>query len=210
MNKNFNIDTFIHNFEKSCIKTQIKIFKKNETITTYLVNRSRLCILINGKADLIRYDLNGNKTIVEQFTKNSLFGEIFYHINNNNELFVIAKDDCKVLFFDYNNFYEKCRNKCPFHDELIYMLPNLILNKISELNSHLELLSKRTTREKILLFFNNMAIKNLNKTFTIPFSLTDLADYLGVDRSAMMRELKQLKEEKVIKKEGNLITLLTR
>ena len=40
------------------------------------------------------------------------------------------------------------------------------------------------------------------------FSLTDLADYLSVDRSAMMREMKLLKEDGVIKKNGDKVTLM--
>ena len=44
--------------------------------------------------------------------------------------------------------------------------------------------------------------------FTLPFSLTDLADYLNVDRSAMMRELKLLKEDGLVEKIGNRIILL--
>ena len=44
--------------------------------------------------------------------------------------------------------------------------------------------------------------------FKLPFSLTDLADYLSVDRSAMMREIKLLKEDGFIEKIGNKITLL--
>ena len=43
-----------------------------------------------------------------------------------------------------------------------------------------------------------MSAKNFSKTFTLPFSLTDLADYLSIDRSAMMRELKNLKNEGII------------
>ena len=53
-----------------------------------------------------------------------------------------------------------------------------------------------------------LEIKNLSKSFTLPFSLTDLADYLSIDRSAMMREMKLLKEEGFIKKTGNKFTLL--
>ena len=44
--------------------------------------------------------------------------------------------------------------------------------------------------------------------FVRPFSLTDLADYLSVDRSAMMREIGYLKDDKIIEKNGNSITLL--
>lgn len=87
-------------------------------------------------------------------------------------------------------------------------LSSLYLNKVIELNTRVELLSKRTIREKLLGYFNVISSKNMGKTFQLPFSLTDLADYLSIDRSAMMREIKLLKEEKLIEKNGNSIRLL--
>ena len=72
----------------------------------------------------------------------------------------------------------------------------------------IELLTKRSTRDKLLGFFSLLSTRNLSKSFELPFSLTDLADYLSVDRSAMMRELKLLKEDGFIEKIGNRITLL--
>ena len=72
----------------------------------------------------------------------------------------------------------------------------------------IELLSKRTIREKLLGYFNIISSRNISKSFKLPFSLTDLADYLSIDRSAMMREIKALKEEGIIEKSGNRITLL--
>ena len=88
------------------------------------------------------------------------------------------------------------------------LLPSLFLNQIIELNMRIELLSKRTKREKLLAYFTIISTRNISKSFTIPFSLTDLADYLSIDRSAMMREMKLLKEEGFIKKTGNKFTLL--
>ena len=41
----------------------------------------------------------------------------------------------------------------------------------------------------------------------MPFSYTDCADYLFVDRSAMMRELGRMKEEGLIRTEGKRIWL---
>lgn len=58
MQSNFDITEFISDFSKSCSKAQIKNFSKGEEITTYLVNRNQLCILISGTADLVRYDIN--------------------------------------------------------------------------------------------------------------------------------------------------------
>ena len=48
----------------------------------------------------------------------------------------------------------------------------------------------------------------MRKTFTIPYNYTDLADFLSVDRSAMMRELKLLIDEGFVEKNGSKITLL--
>lgn len=89
---------------------------------------------------------------------------------------------------------------------LIYL--GLFLNEIIGLNMRIELLSKRTIREKLLGYFNIVSARSMSKTFKIPFSLTDLADYLSVDRSAMMREIKYLRDDGFMEKSGNRITLL--
>ena len=204
----FNINEFIKNFENNCNKVQKKTFSKNEVITTYIEKRNQFCILISGTADLVRYDLNGNRTIVEHFSKNDIFGEVFYLVTTNNELLVEAKEKCEVLIYSYNDIHKKCKSNCKFHQILAEYLPELILTKVTNLNMRVELLTKRSIRDKLIGYFSLLSNRNLSKTFTLPFSLTDLADYLSVDRSAMMRELKSLKEEGFIEKVGNKITLL--
>ena len=202
------IATFFDEFSNTCKKVQNKTFKKNDIITTYIAKRRQLCLLKNGEADLIRYDFNGNKTIVEHYLSNSVFGEIFYNVTTNNELFVEAKTKCEVLFFDYEFIKNKCTQNCSYHKIVVQTLPNLLLNQINSLNTRIEILSKRTIREKLLTYFNIISTSTFSKTFTLPFSLTDLADYLSVDRSAMMREIGYLRNDKVIDKNGNSITLL--
>ena len=205
----FDIKKFSNNIIQHCDKAQIKEFEKNEIITTYIVNRNMIFIVLEGCADLLRYDFNGNQTIVEKFNKYDVFGEIFYRININNELFVKAREKSKILMFNYDIFERKCRKNCKFHEELLIDLPNLVLSKVSDLNLRIELLSQKTIRDKILSYFRILSQNSFNKTFTLPFTLTDLADFLSIDRSAMMREIKTLKEDGVIKKlDKNRFTLL--
>lgn len=203
----FDISQFIQDFSYSCSKSQIKKFNKGETITTYLVNRNQLCILISGNADLVRYDINGNRIVTEHFSKNSIFGEIFYDINTNSEFVVEAKEKCSVLIYSYDDINEKCKSNCSFHKKLVASIPNLIINKMVDLTSRVDLLSRRTTRDKLLGYFE-MLSKKYGKTFTLPFSITELANYLSVDRSSMTRELSYLKKENFIKQDRNKITLL--
>ncbi len=208
MNLSFDVDEFIKEFENNCNKVQKKTFEKNQVITSYIQKRNQFCLLITGNADLVRYDLNGNRTIIDHFTKNDVFGEVFYDVSTNNELLVEAKSKCEVLIYSYLQIHYKCKQNCKFHQKLSEYLPELILDKVTSLNMRVELLTKRSTRDKLLGYFNLLSTKTLSKTFKLPFSLTDLADYLSVDRSAMMRELKLLKEENFIKKNGKEITLL--
>lgn len=208
MDSSFDIETFFSKFACACKKSQKKTFSKNQVITTYIQKRNQLCILLNGHADLVRYDLNGNRTIVEHFSKNALFGEVFYKVTTNNELLVEARSNCTVLFYIYDQLKEPCTKNCEFHSALSEHLPELILNKITDLNTRIELLTQRSTRDKLLMYFSLISTRRLSKTFELPLSLTDLADYLNVDRSAMMRELKLLKEDGLVEKIGNRIILL--
>ncbi|MCI8700222.1 MAG: Crp/Fnr family transcriptional regulator [Clostridia bacterium] len=199
---------FVESFANQCSKAQVKLFSKNDVITTYIEKRNQVCILMEGEADLIRYDINGNKTIIRHFIKNDIFGEIFHVTNTNNELFVLAKKDCKVLFYIYDDLFSKCKKTCPFHKELYDNFNKLFLNNIINLNTRIEHLTKRNTRDKLLSYFNLKSSKKHSKTIFISFSYTDLADYLNVDRSAMMRELKFLEDDGFIRRSANKVTLL--
>ena len=208
MDTNFDKKIFIENFKHSCNKVQIKKFVKGETVTTYIEKRNQICIVLSGEVDLIRYDFNGNKTIIGHFIDDDVFGEVFYPANTNNELFIVARKNSEILFFTYDTLITKCKRNCDFHKTLINNLSELFLEQIVNLNLRIELLTKRNIRGKILSYFEILSKRSIRKTFTLPFSYTDLADFLSVDRSAMMRELKLLIDEGFIKKNGSKITLL--
>lgn len=208
MDTNFDKKNFIKNFVNNCNKIQIKKFAKDEIVTTYIEKRNQLCIVLSGEVDLIRYDVNGNKTIISHFVTDDVFGEVFYPANTNNELFAIARKNSEILFYTYDSLLTKCRRNCDFHKTLTSSLSELFLNNIVELNLRIELLTKRSTRSKILSYFDILSKGSLRKTFTLPYTYTDLADFLSVDRSAMMREFKLLIDDGFIKKNGSKITLL--
>ena len=81
--------------------------------------------------------------------------------------------------------------------------------QLSNRNIRIELLTKRTTRDKLLAYFKYIDQKtgDGSKNIRIPLSHTELANFLSVDRSAMTRELKYLKEEGFIEQIGKRIIL---
>lgn len=97
--------------------------------------------------------LTGNRIVTERFTDSSIFGEIFYDINTNSEFVVEAKEKCSVLCFLYDDLNVKCKSNCAFHKKLTASMTDLIISKITELTSRVDLLSRRTTRDKLLRVF---------------------------------------------------------
>ena len=116
----------IKNLEEGCSKIQKKHYERDEIITSYIQKRNQICIMVNGKADLIRYDLNGNQDIVDKFNTNDIFGEAFYPVNTNNELTVVATTSCDVLFLVHDDIYKKCKANCKFHTTLSSSILELI------------------------------------------------------------------------------------
>ena len=84
----------------------------------------------------------------------------------------------------------------------------LTLKNAVHQNTRIEVLSKRTIREKLLTYLSILSSKDFSKSVTIPFSLTNLADYLSLDISAMIIYLNNLSDEGFIAKNGNKIKLL--
>jgi CRP-like cAMP-binding protein len=203
-----DFDIFLESVPTNCNKIQEKYFNKGDTITTYIEKRNQICILTSGEADLIRYDFNGNKTIIRHLSTHDIFGETLYPAKTNNELFVIAKKKCRVIFFTYDIIFTKCKQNCKFHTTLRENITNLILQEIIEQNTRIEVLTQKTIRDKLLSYFKILSAHGLRKTFSLPFSKTDLADFLSVDRSAMTRELSNLQKEGFIEINGNTVKLM--
>lgn len=189
-----------------CIDARITKIKKDRTIVTYITNTNLIGVILSGSADIIRYDYDGNRTIIEQLKKDSLFGELFTN-NINSEYTIVATSDCEVLFMEYNEIIKRCKKACPYHSKLVDNILKLMADKIVASNEKIEILMNKTIREKLRTYFSLMSKKKRKKTFTLPLSYTDLADFLSIDRCAMMREIKNLKEDGIIKTEGKKITI---
>ena len=184
-------------------------FKKDMTILSNLNNTSDVGVIIEGASSLIRIDYNGNRTIVADLKKNDLFGGCFSDYMNE-ELSVISTKDCEVLFIEYDRLIGKSGLKTMNRSIIVENMIEILVKKVNNYNRRIEVLNKRTTREKLLEYFHILEKEQSSNVITLPFTFTTLAEYLSVDRSAMMRELKNLKDEEIIMIKDKKITLIYR
>lgn len=194
----------------SCFQAVQKSYRADEQIYDFHDNcADTIGIVERGSAALIRIDEEGVATVLEELETGGVFGRnLAFAGSMGDSLEIVSRTPCDILYIDYPHLLRRCENACSYHSRLVQNMLGLLAEKAQSLSERVDVLSRRTIRDKLLCYFRQMAEKNDGSTFNLPFSLSVLADYIATDRSAMMRELKRLRDEKIIRSDGRQFTLL--
>lgn len=203
--KNLTEDEFLK-LEK-CFNMKKLFFKKDQTILSNTKNAGTVGIVIEGIVELIRIDYMGTRTILAEYEKGDVFGDVFSNVSNG-EISIISKIDSEIVFLDYDHLINRCKKNCTYHNTIIQNMIEILSKRIFIQNERIEILTKRSIRDKLLEYFNTLSKKTRSKTIYLPFTYTDLADYLSIDRASMMREIKNLKDDQMIRTQNKMIKIL--
>ena len=189
-----------NDFEKliGCLSATKKKIKKNESILKNGARVNNVYIILSGTVKVIKESIEGKENILAKLGTSEIFAEVFACANiSHSPVTVTAIEESEVLLIDYNKVVKSCSSACVYHTILIENMLKLLARKNLMLQQKVEIISKRTIRERLMIFFD-IERKNENK-FTITFSREALADYLCVDRSAMSNEISKMQKENIIK-----------
>ena len=171
-----------------------------------------MCLLMAGEITLSKIDEYGNRNIIDIVKESHLFAEVFsFTSSKKSPVTATSNGKVSILIVDTDKLLSPSIDRPEVIQDkyiLISKLLEIFADKNLILLSKIEVLSRRNTRDKILHFLELEKEKNHTNIFNIPFSRKDMADFLGVDRSALSRELSKLKDEKIIDFEKNTFKLL--
>ena len=192
-----------------CFQAVQRSFRTDDLICDFSSKESNAVgIIERGEASVVRGDKDGVSTVLEELSVGGVFGRTLAYAGSvRDSMEVVCRTPCDVLFIDYPHIFKRCEKACTHHSLLVQNMLRLMADKAQALSLRVDVLSRRSIREKLLCYFRQLSEQEGKQTFTLPFSLSTLADYIATDRSAMMRELKRLKEEGVIRSDGRKITL---
>lgn len=208
------MDSLFDNINNSSKEKLLKIleattltFPRNINVFSAIKDSNSIGIIEYGSLQVIRNDYDGGRSIIEELEDNDIFGSIIYPVSEQ-EYEIITKEEAKIIFIDYNIIMNYNETMHSYYNQFIKNLLKIITDKISERNKRIEILTKKSIRDKLLEYFKINSQRTGSKIVYLPFTFTELADYLAVDRSAMSREMKYLKEEGFIQVSNKKITLL--
>ncbi len=182
-------------------------YSKHQEILPTIKNDNIIGIILEGSAQIVNIEYNGNEMIKETLIKDSVFGNNI-SATNSEYCEIIAKEDTRVLVIDYNKLISPINTNHNYFNIFLSNLFDIFNVKLKEINERVKILEKKQIREKLLAYFEIEHKKTRLKNIYLKFSFKDLADYLAIDRSSMFRELKHLKEDRFIDISGRKITLL--
>ena len=199
-----NIDNML-----SCLDVRIRNYQKGEMIFREGDEAKYVGLVLEGCVQVVRDDFYGKRTILTTVKEKQLFAETFSCAEVKTlPIGVYAKEDTKVMLLNCKRIIQSCSNACMFHSMLIHNLLKIVVQKNLLLNNKIEIISKKTTKEKIMAFLMAKAKECRSSTFIIEYDRQSLADYLGVERSAMSAEISKLKRDGYIEVKNNHFHIL--
>lgn len=206
---NFSLDNIKHFF--TCHESYYKMYKKNEIVLNQGYYINCMYIILKGSVSVEKIDILGNSTYLLDLYKGDLFGEQNILCKSTISQYTYkCSSDCKllVIYFTKKSNKTNCQDTCPVRKLFTENLLCEIAKNNRLLMNKLEILSKKNLREKIMTFLINEAEINNSKIIKIPFNKSRFAQYLGVNRSALMREISSMKNDGLIEVDNITFTIL--
>ena len=166
-------------------------------------------VVLEGSVQVVQEDFYGNRSILTHAGKGDLFAETFACAGiDTMPVSGYAIRDCTLLILSCQKMLTVCSSACLFHNQLVKNMLKVVAQKNLNLNSKIRFMSQKTTKEKLMAYLLEQAKVTGSPEFTIPFDRQALADYLGVERSAMSAELSNLKKAGLLDFKGSNFHLL--
>ncbi len=192
-----------------CLKPVRRVYRYREIVALTGSAFNGIGIIASGKIALSRDTCAGNRVILEILRPGDIFGEMVAFSNLSRWPYsVISHDDSSVFFLSPQKILCNCSNICRSHNILIANLLNILSNKALLLTRTIEHLSARRIRGKISSYLLEEYKQNNDTKINLLLNRNELADYLGIPRPSLSREMSNMKKDGIIDYHGNHLDII--
>jgi len=193
----------------ACIQARIVGYKKNELIVEQGSKVYNFGIMLSGHGRAFKVDTMGKVIIITLLQKYSEIGVILAaSFDHKSPVSVQAQEDLSVLLIPYDGLITRCKKNCPQHDRLLRNYINIVAERGLVLHERIDCLLKPTVREKILSYLTRVSCEQNSRTIFVPIDRYAMSEYLNIERSALSRELSQMKRDEIIDFHKNVFKLM--
>ena len=192
-----------------CLRAEYSEYEKDEAVLREGDLYTKVGIVLSGEARSVTTDISGKSVIVTIQKEGGYIGVLLAaSLGRRSPVSVYASSHLCVLSFPAEHIFGICAKTCASHITLLRNFLDATAEKALALHDRVDCLLKSTIREKALAYLTRMASEKESDMFNIPLDRSAMAEYLGVDRSALSRELGKMKKDGLIDFYKNSFKLL--
>ena len=156
-------------------------------------------LLLAGAIQVFMDDVDGNHIVMADVSPGSLFAEAMACAGiTESPITAVATANTAVLWFHC----APLRDGAFFTDPLCARFGVNLLRAVSErslrFNDRIQVLSKKSIREKLITFCSQQVQQQKSLQITLNMDRSTMADYLGVERTALSRELSRMQRDGIL------------
>lgn len=187
----------------------VKQYHKGEAVLCEGDIANYIGILLKGSLCVTKVFLDGEHSLIQHLEPlNMVAADIACTHTKKSPYFIYAKEETSIFTVPYAIIEKQGK----INEEVRLCIINNILKNIAHENIRkyykIEILSRKSLRERILIYLTIQQKIKKSDTFSIPFNREQLAEYLCVNRSALSNELSRMQKEGILEIKRNRFTML--
>lgn len=178
----------------AALQVRRKAFAKGEVLLEAGQRAPALGVVLAGRVHMEHLDVWGTKTLLGQAGPGDLFAETYACLPDEPLLVsVVAAESGEALLLDVARLLQGgCE---PWRWRMTQNLLRIAAEKNLGLARRSLYTAPKTIRGRITAYFSVLARRSGSARFTLPFDRQQLADHLGVDRSALSSALSGMQKD---------------
>ena len=181
-----------------CLQPKVVHYGKNEYVSLEGDKLEGIGCVLRGEVAVVKENASGNRMIMAMLPPGGIFGEMAAFTLPFWPATVQCTEPCTVLFVPKDKITGSCGTNCRWHTALIENLLRVISKKALMLNKKVEFMAMKTMRGKLCAYFLDQRKETEGDIITLGMKRNELADYLGVSRPSMSREMGRMRDEGLI------------
>ena len=184
-----------------------QIYEANYTKGATIHGHGMYCDTLDAvlSGSLVAYSLsqNGSETVMFEFTNGGIIGaNLLFGDSNTYPLNIYCLTDCRLLHMTKAAVTVLLKN----YGFVMRYIKSLSQNS-QGMNSKITMFTQKSLRKNIMDYLVAQTARQQSATIILPITKKQLADYFGVQRPSLFRELKKLADEGIITIDNRKITV---
>ena len=196
------LELFLH-----CVGAQVRYYAKNSLIIRAGEPIPHIILVVKGQIKTFHVRNVTTESSIETLGPGGLFGPAYAILRSPSMVSARALTDCTLLFLRYSNLYAPCKKACAAHQRVIENLLPTLEEKVIMQARKIEYLHLKSIRSKLAAYLLDTGHMMDATAFYLPLNRTQMAEYLGVSRASMTRELSSMQADGLIEYSGRLVRL---